>query len=103
MSFIRRNWFLLVLILLVGLNIFDAVSSHYVISHGFASEVNPVMAWLWNLGPVYFHGFKALSVAVGVAVAWRHRHQNGIRTMVVVIAIAYEALFWYQVYSLLTM
>jgi hypothetical protein len=96
-SFLSKHWFVIVLALLAFFNVFDAVSTDYVLSRGLAVEANPLMSFLYQLGPAYFYAFKYLVIAVAIAVAWKYREVRSVRVTTVIVTVLYECLFWYQI------
>jgi hypothetical protein len=42
------------------LNLMDALNTHLALSYHLAEELNPVMAWAWDQGPLVFWGLKIL-------------------------------------------
>ena len=59
-----------ILILLLVLNIFDAFSTLYLVSGGFAREINPLMESLLDLGPFIFLFFKLVTTGIGIFAMW---------------------------------
>ena len=50
---------LVAILLIIGLSILDAILTLYLISHG-ASEINPIMDYFLDYGPIAFFGAKYL-------------------------------------------
>jgi hypothetical protein len=83
--------------LLVFLNLFDAGATTYLILTGFGYEINPIMAWLIDLGIGWFLLYKVFC-GTAVAVFFAKFHNFKLARMALwVVLIPYIVLFVYYV------
>lgn len=82
------------------LNVFDAVTTWYLVGHGYATEVNPLMgALLSNSACAFFLG-KTLLVLLGVVMLWlRRENRLGLASLRLAF-VGYLLLGWWEVISL---
>lgn len=67
------------LIALAVLNAIDAFATLHWVTHGLATEANPVMDWALALGPGWFIAAKLALVTLGCIGLWRHSERRVVR------------------------
>lgn len=67
------------LIVLGALNAVDAFCTLHWVTHGLATEANPVMDWALTLGPAWFISAKLALVTLGCVGLWRHKERRVVR------------------------
>jgi len=93
-------------LLLVVLSILDAMLTLFLISHG-AAEVNPIMAYFLNHGPLAFFSAKYVFTCVFVFVILMHTHyylfgtKVRVKTLFVVFAIPLALVVKWELYLML--
>ena len=93
-------------LLLVVLSILDAMLTLFLVSHG-AAEVNPVMAYFLNHGPLAFFSAKYVFTGVFVFVILMHTHyylfgtKVRVKTLFVVFAIPLAVVVKWELYLML--
>lgn len=86
----------ILILLLVAGNIFDAASTLYILETGKGREINPIMAYMYELGIGAFLFFKLTAVLVGSFVLWKHRKQQIARVAAWFLTVAYGVLSFYH-------
>lgn len=95
-------------LLLVVLSILDAMLTLFLVSHG-AAEVNPVMAYFLNHGPLAFFSAKYVFTCASVLVILMHTHyylfgtKVRVKTLFVVFAIPLALVVKWELYLMLFM
>jgi hypothetical protein len=93
-------------LLLVVLSILDAMLTLFLVSHG-AAEVNPVMAYFLNHGPLAFFSAKYVFTGASVLVILMHTHyylfgtKVRVKTLFVVFAIPLALVVKWELYLML--
>ncbi len=93
-------------LLLVVLSILDAMLTLFLVSHG-AAEVNPVMAYFLNHGPLAFFSAKYVFTCASVLVILMHTHyylfgtKVRVKTLFVVFAIPLALVVKWELYLML--
>lgn len=72
----RKKTFLYLYIFV--LNLVDAVLTHYSVGNGLATEINPLMDFLLQLGAFYFYVCKIALVVLGLALLKRLEGTRGV-------------------------
>lgn len=88
----------IVLITLLAIfNVFDGLSTVFFIEYHDATELNPLMAWLYDHDPVYFLTVKLAYTALVVFLVWMNRSRNEILSTAMIVTAIYGMLFLYQI------
>ena len=86
------------IVVLVALNVWDAVFTHYGLQSGQMVEVNPLMAWAYALGPLFFFVMKGGILSIALIPAWVMRHEKSMTVFLAISVALYYLLFSYQVF-----
>jgi hypothetical protein len=78
-------------------NLFDTLSTYFLIKYKLAVEVNVLVAFLLEKNPIYFFLFKFFVSLLFVAMIWLGRRQKAALYSVIIISTMYGLLFLYQV------
>ena len=100
MCFLVRPYISLLAILVVVLNIIDAVMTILYVRAGLASEANPLMAAALNHSALAFLVLKLSLVVLCVSFLWRLRHQRFAVWGLAFTSAAYSALLVYHLTAL---
>lgn len=94
------------ILLIVVLSILDAMLTLFLVSHG-AAEVNPIMAYFLNHGPLAFFSVKYVLTCASVLVILVHAHyylfrtKVRVKTLLVVFAIPLALVVKWELYLML--
>lgn len=91
------------IVILWLLNLFDAISTHLVLSMRLGVEANPLMAWLYyDCGPAYFFVIKMLVISACSAAVWNRGSIKAVRIMIWVSVAIYGLLALWHVFFWIT-
>jgi hypothetical protein len=78
------------------LNVFDAFSTLYLVSGGFAREINPLMESLLDLGPFIFLFFKLTTAGIGIFAMWLAKEIPLAHILVIGLVALYIIVFFFH-------
>lgn len=93
-------YYLVGLVILLLMNLFDSVATAIWITMGIAVELNPLMDYLLDFGPGVFVIVKNLLVIMCVFLLWRFRHSFLAVPLVLVTSLAYFIVTIIHLYGL---
>ena len=79
----------IMLILLVVLNIIDALATVYFVSNGYAEELNPLMAAWLELGNIPFLFVKLFFTSLGIGFLWYSRKHKLAHILTAILLVVY--------------
>ena len=85
------------ILILATLNLFDLISTFMSLQTGFATELNPLMAWAYEASPWFFVFLKLFLTVVALYAAWFVRGLKATGYAVNFLLFVYTALFgWHM-------
>jgi len=78
----RRKTFEKLMVVLLGMNVYDAVMTSFWLTAGLMTETNPIMAAAWEISPLVFMAAKLALVAVAI-LAFLYAWQSEYKTTVI--------------------
>ena len=77
------------LIVLVILNVVDAFSTLYLVSNGYAKELNPLMDLWLQMGPWHFLFVKLFLTSLGIGFLWFSREHTFVHKVTAALLVLY--------------
>ena len=82
----------IMLVVLALLNVVDGFSTLYLVSNGFAREVNPLMAMWLEMGAVPFLTVKLFLITLGIGFLWYSRDHKIVHVLTIILLTIYTAI-----------
>ena len=85
--------FFIILIILIVLNIVDAIATAFWIENQLATEANPLMQNWFDIGPKYFISMKIALVSFCSVLLWKLRHKKLTYILLTPVVLVYVYIF----------